>query len=259
MICWLSADDAYLDRSKTSRQLVAMSSGASVSYSTAFLAGVSRERSVHVQAHWVPRFPRVDHLFDRNPAWRLMALLFMNPINGSSVMLRRSALRLKGNFDSSLGNVDADGDLWMRYSALGAQFASISGPAVFYREHQKQTSKRVVEMTSGCVYTRIRLLKALHYSGRLDAVLRAGWPALGVAVRGGYRQWPPVGQCLCELSRDLACGWRARMLLKRLEAVLRRDGLWDTSAPKFAESCSASDELARFNMLLSQLNSDHTR
>lgn len=243
LICWLSADDAFVQRDKTSRQIRAMESGAVLVYSTGFLIGSTMGASVNVDARWVHRLPYVDRLLDRKPAWRLLALLFKNPINGTSVMLRRTALDTMGTFDSSLGNVDGDGDLWMRYSALGAQFASIPGASVFYREHSRQTSQRIDEMTRGCTYTRVRMLKALRESGSLGTMLKRAWPVLLVALRGAYRQWPAVGQCLCESSNDVRCGPFARVLLGCLEARLRADGLWAASSPTVV---AESEEFSRF-------------
>ena len=243
MICWLSADDAFVQRDKTSRQLRAMQSGAVLAYATAFRTGSTIDESMKVDAHWLSRMPRLDFLIDRRAAWRLMALLFMNPINGTSVMLRRSALAALGNFDPALGNVDADGDLWMRYSALDAQFVSTPGASVFYREHPLQISKRDEEMTAGCTRTRVRIVRALRTSGRLEGLLRESWPVLFVAIRGAYKQWPAVGQCLCESARDLRCGFFARVLLRRLEARLRKDGLWGTTSPILVPE---SEEFLRF-------------
>ena len=257
MICWLSADDAFVDRDKTSRQLVAMQSGAVVSHFTDSVIGSSIDESVPLRSHWSSRVKWADRLFDRRPEWRLLGLLFMNRINGTSVMLRKTALDAKGTFDSQLGNIDGDADLWMRYSALGARFSSISGTAVFYREHAGQTSKRGDEMTRGCTRTRVRMLLALHETGRLEGLLRRAWPVLVLALRGSTcTHWPIVGQQLCESSRAVRRSFLTGLLLRRLEAKLREDGLWDegqrASAEADARGAMDSEEFVQF---LARLNS----
>ena len=131
-----------------------------------------------------------------------MGLLFMKPINGTSVMLRRSVLDEFGTFDSTLGDVDGDGDLWMRYSAISARFATIPGAPVFYRDHEGQTSKRLDEMTEGCIRTRLRMIAALRETGTLERVLQEAWPVLLLAMRGAYRQWPLVASNLFVTRRE---------------------------------------------------------
>jgi teichuronic acid biosynthesis glycosyltransferase TuaG len=175
-VCWLSADDAYVDRTKIERQLaVNVRPEVVMTYFRASLVGPETDHAGIVAAKFLPRFGLLERVIEGDPYLRLFMMLFRNPINGSSVMIDREHMRLM-TFDESLGNIDPDGDLWMRYSALGWRIVAVDGAAVFYRVHAGQTSAATELMLRGMTLTRIRMLKAVEAAGALPRLLsRAKW------------------------------------------------------------------------------------
>ena len=158
-ICWLSADDMFLDERKVERQVNFMSrTGALWSYFKGSYVGETVPTATLTRSSFLPYARIMDPLFIRDHELRLMMLLFRNPINGSSVMIRKDCIAQHGQFDPITKNVDADGDLWMRYSALKLKLTALNGAAVFYREHPVQTSKKKSLMIYGCELTRMRIL-----------------------------------------------------------------------------------------------------
>ncbi len=201
-VCWLSADDAFVDRLKTERQVeVMVRESADWSTYSDYYSGM-RVSSAHlVRGKYTSRTaladPILDQLFMRDPDYRLLLLLFGNPLNGSSVMIRNESIRRFGQFDPATRNVDGDGDLWMRFSALRLSFSLLRGAPVFYREHGAQTSKRRREMAYGLELTRVRMVEALNHHGMLTALLRKTAPLfLFALIGGGYREKPLVTEYL---------------------------------------------------------------
>jgi hypothetical protein len=115
-----------------------------------------------------------------------MALLFKNPINGSSTMIRRKCIEEYGQFDPVTRNVDHDGDLWMRYSALNLKLAALHGAPVFYRKHAAQTSKSKHLMLRGSELTRMRILLTLEKKGSLKKLVAEFAPFLPVVLGAKY-------------------------------------------------------------------------
>jgi glycosyltransferase involved in cell wall biosynthesis len=150
-VCWLSADDAFVDSTKVAKQAEEMErTNADLSYYSSYFVGTNMKKAKLFK-------PSLSSLM-RFPKLRLFAVLVHNPINGSSVMLRRTSIGKYGEFDSSLRNVVADGDLWMRWLSGGARLAIIEGPGVFRRVHAKQTSSRFLMTRKGQLLTRARFL-----------------------------------------------------------------------------------------------------
>jgi len=167
-ICWLSADDVFIDRMKTSNQIEEMNrTGALWSYFRGFYQGQTHSDAKPVNTNYLPHLSFLDPIFVRNADLRLMLLMFRNPINGSSIMIRKDCIEKYNQFDPVLKNVDADGDLWMRYSALGIKLIAINGLPLFYREHSQQTSQRTLSMLYGNELTRLRILSTLHKARKL--------------------------------------------------------------------------------------------
>lgn len=88
-----------------------------------------------------------DNLILKFP--RIAALLFMkrNPVNSSSLMIRRTSLRKYGNWNREL-RTDCDGDLLLRFLTNGARGYSIPNPTedwnkpgIIYRVRAGQLSK----------------------------------------------------------------------------------------------------------------------
>jgi glycosyltransferase involved in cell wall biosynthesis len=183
-VCWLSADDMFIHKEKVKTQVAHMKrTQANWSYFKNCYMGRNLSNSRLVLTSYLPRLPIFDSMFIHDPDLRLAALLFRNPINGSSVMIKKEATQSYGQFDPNTRNIDGDGDLWMRYSALKLKLEAIDGAPVFYREHEKQTSKRTDQMIYGCELTRIRMLKTFEKSSKLERVIKKFAPFLPVIMK----------------------------------------------------------------------------
>ena len=171
-VSWLSADDAFIDANKTNAQVKAMEKkGADWSYFKQFYSGSDFATARLVRPGALPWRSLFGHLFERNPSFRVLGLLYQNPINGSSTMIRKSCVARFGQFDPTLKNVDPDGDLWMRYSVLGAKVVAVDGSPLFYRIHPQQTSQKQTIMFRGMELTRLRMLTALSNLGALQKMI----------------------------------------------------------------------------------------
>lgn len=183
-ICWLSADDVFIDRRKLQNQAACMKKTRALwSYYNDFYAGATSSSASLVRGSYLPHLRVLDPLFRGNSDLRLMVLLFRNPINGSSIMIRRGCIESFGQFDPIAKNVDADGDLWMRYSVLKLKLAGVKGAPVFYREHPTQTSKKKPLMLHGCELTRMRILLTLEKKGILTKLIRQFIPFFPIILR----------------------------------------------------------------------------
>jgi glycosyltransferase involved in cell wall biosynthesis len=172
-ICWLSADDMFVDKKKVEKQVAQMNKTEALwSYYRDFYTGTSLSKSRLVKSSHLPRLRILDPLFIRNPDLRLISLFFKNPINGSSIMIRKDSIEAYGQFDPITTNVDGDGDLWMRYSALKLKLSALKGATVFYRENPAQTSKKKTVMIYGCELTRMRMLITLQKRGNLSKLIK---------------------------------------------------------------------------------------
>lgn len=185
-VCWLSADDIFIDREKIENQISYMKrNGADWSYFRDYYAGSSISTSRLVRSSYLPRLRILDPFFVRDADLRLAILFFRNPINGSSVVIKKDCIKTHAHFDPSTRNVDGDGDLWMRYSALKLELCALKGAPVFYREHGEQTSKRKAAMIYGCELTRMRMLHALEKTKKLAEIIKKLSPFLPILLKAG--------------------------------------------------------------------------
>jgi glycosyltransferase involved in cell wall biosynthesis len=183
-ICWLSADDIFINREKIKKQIGYMKrTGADWSYFRDFYSGLNISTARLVKSSYLPRLRIFDPLFIRDSDLRLALLFFRNPINGSSVVIKKDCVESYGQFDPNTKNVDGDGDLWMRYSALKLELCALKGAPVFYREHGKQTSKRKDYMMYGCELTRMRMMRALEKKKKLTRIIKKFTPFLPIILK----------------------------------------------------------------------------
>jgi glycosyltransferase involved in cell wall biosynthesis len=183
-VCWLSADDMFIDREKVKKQIARMKrTGADWGYFRDFYNGPTTSAARLVRSSYLPRLRVLDRLFIRDPDLRLAMLLFKNPVNGSSVAIKKDCVESYGQFDPILRNVDADGDLWLRYSALKLKLCALKSAPVFLREHGKQTSKKKEDMMYGSELTRIRILRVLERKEKLAKAIRKFTPFLPIILR----------------------------------------------------------------------------
>jgi len=182
-VCWLSSDDAFIDKRKVQKQVDFMKkTNALWSYFRDYYTGITISSAVISRGSYLQYLRILDSVFIHDSDLRLMLLLFRNPINGSSTMIKRNCIEAYGQFDPITRNVDGDGDLWMRYSALRLKLQVLKGASVFYRVHPKQTSKRKNLMMHGSELTRMRILLTLERKGNLVKLIKKFTPYLAIIL-----------------------------------------------------------------------------
>ncbi|MHB1653826.1 MAG: glycosyltransferase family 2 protein [Desulfitobacteriaceae bacterium] len=145
-ICWLSADDAFLP-GKIARQVALMESDPKLGFSyTSFsvIDGYGRKQHDVHSAYFQDKWDMIKHLMEG---------CF---INGSSVMMRRSALERVGGFDEGLPQAH-DYDLWfrfLRYYSCGF----LDELLLAYRWHGENMSKVSDPTSERVVRERVRRL-----------------------------------------------------------------------------------------------------
>lgn len=145
-ICWLSADDVFLEH-KVAKQVALMESNPSLGFSYTSFEVIDGEGKKQYDAH-SPYFPDKQELVRK-----LMEGCF---INGSSVIMRRSALESTGYFDESLPQAH-DFDLWLR---LLRQYACgfLDEILLAYRWHGQNMSRISDEVSIQSVRERAKRL-----------------------------------------------------------------------------------------------------
>lgn len=199
-ICWVSADDECIDVNKTRDQVNAMQQmNVDLSYYSCYLMGADKDNSKKVCTHYIPHCSFLDNKIELDSELRFLSLLFQNPINGSSTMFKRETIERFGVFDSSLKRADADGDLWMRYSLLGAKVSRIKGCPLLYRTHSEQLSRDTKTMLYGTEVTRCRALESIEDTTYyFDALLNNNkWLLYVMFILKQYKKRPFVSRMLC--------------------------------------------------------------
>jgi glycosyltransferase involved in cell wall biosynthesis len=145
-ICWLSADDLLIEE-KVSKQVGLMESDPNLGFSyTSFVvidSSGTKQYDVN-SAYFSDKQEMVT---------KLMEGCF---INGSSVMMRRSALEKIGNFDESLPQAH-DYDLWFRF-LRHYSCGFLEEPLLAYRWHGENMSQNPIESCSLIVQERAKRL-----------------------------------------------------------------------------------------------------
>jgi glycosyltransferase involved in cell wall biosynthesis len=218
-VCWLSADDQFIAPTKLALQLEsAFGASPALSYYRGTAIGPDRAHAISLRAVFVEGDDADNDYAESDPAARLLFLMFRNPINGSSVMVPRRWLDY-AMFDPAVGNVDQDGDLWMRYSALRLPFTALEGLALFNLEHAGQVSKSDVRMLRGMSRVRLRILMALQEAGRLDRIFKGSSRAMRLIFRERlYRGLPTVAAYLARLA--MARGSGAPISTRLIAAIM---------------------------------------
>lgn len=161
-ICWLSADDMFVNSNKTSVQLQHMqNTHADWSYFGSYHTGQSMRSSELIQADYIKYCKWLTSIIENDNKLQFLTLLYKNPVNGSTVMIKKETLEKYGTFDSYLKLADADCDLWMRYAILGAKATRINESSIFYRLHPQQLSNDTHTMFYGTEVTRCRAILSL--------------------------------------------------------------------------------------------------
>jgi len=261
-VCWLSSDDAFVDERKTEHQLTAMArTGAAWSYYQDYYAGSAMSSAHLVQPNYMPRMRLLNPIFTGDPGLMLMMMLFRNPVNGSSVMIRRSSL-LSGEFDPFLRNVDPDGDLWMRYSALGLRAVALPGAPMFYRVHGAQTSRDKVKMLKGIEVVRLRLLKTLSSLGLLGPLVDKFAPCFVLLMLERKIEYPYTAEFLGRYILETRES-RSRLVVlaasKALPAFEREAKATTVDRADLIKSVDGGLHSEEFDRFVTRLSSDRRR
>ncbi|MDQ7092660.1 glycosyltransferase [Desulfosporosinus sp. PR] len=143
-ICWLSADDA-MRGDKVAQQVALMETDPSLgfSYTSFVVVNADGEEQYAVDSPYYPN--------KQDMVTKLMEGCF---INGSSVMMRNSALKQVGNFDVELPQAH-DYDLWFRFLRY-YNCGYLSEYLLAYRWHGKNMSQNPDEACSVTVRERAK-------------------------------------------------------------------------------------------------------
>ena len=222
-VAWLSADDAYLP-GKVAAQVEAFAKDDAVGVTyTGYDVIDDRGRLVR----HVPLPTR------RDPD-TFVAVFWENPINGSTVMVRRSLFSQVGGFDVGL-RADVDADMWLRLSAV-TQFGQVNGSYLRYRVHgqslsanralmhESVTAVRERRLADGTLVARLRPRGARATAGVLARIARdfawRGWrplaiQTLAVSMRSGSAAWPQATARAVLILTRWRTGHRVAMTLVR--------------------------------------------
>jgi glycosyltransferase involved in cell wall biosynthesis len=199
-ISFLAADDLMIDPNKTKKQIELMKSkDADWSYYRDFYSGPDIQTMRHKKPSYLPPLYSFNRFFERNPYKRLTALMFRNPINFSSVMIKKQCIDKYGQIDPITRNVDGDADLLLRYTALNLTLAVANGAPIFYRDHPRQTSKNRPLMVKGSEMVRTRLLTILSETGMLLKYLKKSTIVLiAFLSTNHFLVYPSTDRYLCD-------------------------------------------------------------
>ncbi len=257
-ICWLSADDVFINPKKIEKQILAMKKSKTLwSYYEKYYVGESVNNPMLLNNSYKFKIFHTISLLHTDLLF--LAIVYSNPINGSSLMFHRSCLESYGNFDPILKNVDADGDLLMRYSLLKIKPIVIKDAAVFYTQHPNQTSKKIKEMIYGCDLTRVRIFKLLKEEGILEGLLKFIVPFILLAIYGGkklYLAYPFTSEFLLNyiISKNIIPK-RLKLLdeaLKEINQYIEYLGLNRDNFYNDVEEKSKSEVFENFKILLKE-------
>jgi glycosyltransferase involved in cell wall biosynthesis len=154
LICWLSADDQFMP-GKVSAQVRAFEEDPALGLvHTGYEVIDSRDRVIR-------RTP-APQLVDADP---FVAVFWRNPINGSTVMMRRTLFDRVGPFDNELP-ADVDADMWLRVAQV-AKIGQVDGPFIRYRVHGASLSANKPLMRQSMTRVRARYVRDGTLADRL--------------------------------------------------------------------------------------------
>jgi len=232
-VSFLAADDVMIDPQKTEKQVRTMSKeNADWSYfKDVYLGSDESNMTLKRPSYFPPLYP-LNGFFEKNPHRRLTALMFRNPINFSSVMIKKECIDKYGQIDPVTRNVDGDADLELRYTALGLNLAVLNGAPIFYRCHPKQTSKNRPLMIRGAEIVRLRLLRTLDETGTLLEHISKSTPFLTAFLSTNrLLVYPSTDKYLCNfiLKNKRSLSWilvrAAARARRRVEKLILTSGL----------------------------------
>lgn len=193
LVCWLSADDEFLP-GKLQAQVRAFSEDPGLWLCSTGFDVVDAAGSL-IRRMQTPRWRHPDPF---------VAVFWDNPINGSTVMVRRDLFDRLGYFDTTL-RADVDADMWLRVAPVG-RILQLDGVYLRYRVHGASLSANRPLMFDSM--TRVRL--PYIQNGALRSRLRPpGDPARTLAIMAAEYGWRGLGELGHALLRESLAAGRA--------------------------------------------------
>ena len=207
-VCWLSADDQFLP-GKLETQVTAFRDDPALWLSATGYDVVDAEGRI------VRRVPA--------PRWRhpdpFVAVFWENPINGSSVMVRREVFERVGMFDPGL-RADVDGEMWLRLAPHG-RIRQIDGSFLRYRVHDRSLSANRSLMIESLTRVRLPYIVDGTLRARLAADPRVAAILAQMSAEYGWRGFRDLSDALLRESRATGQALRAQWLAGLVHLVTR--------------------------------------
>ncbi|HPT59735.1 MAG TPA: glycosyltransferase [Fervidobacterium sp.] len=160
IIAWVSADDCYISNDKIEKDLQILSLDKDIVFSRYTILGPNPSDGKMV---------KVIGDFSSDKYSNLLNIMISNPLNGSSMVMKKDTYRECAGFNEFLVNTDGDFDLWARAMLLQKKIA-FSDTTVFNTQHPNQTSRSIWKMVIGCNITRLSYVKLLEQTGEIEAI-----------------------------------------------------------------------------------------
>jgi len=208
LVCWLSADDQFRP-GKIGAQVAAFAADADLWLcATGYDVVDARDRLIR-------RLPE--------PSWRhpdaFVAVFWQNPINGSSVMVRREVFDRLGSFDTTL-RADVDGEMWLRIAPHG-RIGQIDGSYLRYRVHDRSLSANRALMVESMTRVRVPYVADGTLRGRLEGDRRAAAILAQMSAEYGWRGYRELAEALLRESRALGSARPSQWLADLVRLVTR--------------------------------------
>jgi glycosyltransferase involved in cell wall biosynthesis len=208
LVCWLSADDEFLPGKLQAQVQAFRDDPALWLCATGFdVVDATGELVRRIQA---PRWRHPDPF---------VAVFWDNPINGSTVMVRRVVFDRMGYFDTTL-RADVDADMWLRIAPVG-RFLQLDGVYLRYRVHAASLSANRPLMIDSMTRVRLPHIESGALRRRIGPNRGAARILAIMAAEYGWRGLGQLGHALLRESRAAGRAPRFQLLAGAALAIQR--------------------------------------
>jgi len=208
LVCWLSADDQFLPGKIASQ-----------------VAAFERDDGLWLSATGYDVVDARDRVMRRlpAPAWRhpdpFVAIFWQNPINGSSVMVRRAVFERAGMFDTTL-RADVDGEMWLRIAPHG-RIRQVDGSYLRYRVHDRSLSANRALMVESMTRVRMPYIANGTLRSRLASDSRAAAILARMSAEYGWRGYRDLAEALRRESNAMGRARTSQSLAALVDLITR--------------------------------------